>query len=374
MGRPSPRRHLNLMRAAIVAAIGAQHVDAQMAGLRTERLADGVYAIVRTTRPQDPSDANTLVIINEADVVVVDGNITPQSTRAVIREIRQLTSKPVRYVIITHAHSDHHTGNIEYRRAWPEVEFVAHENTYREIRDDDVVSFRRNVSKVYPEEITRLRGVLARGTRADGSALPPAERAQAQSTIDAMEYFIAEASTFEPIPPTLTFGDSLVLHRGTRLIVLRHLGHGNTRGDVVVHLPNEGVLATGDLVVSPIPFAFGSFPLAWASTLDRLRALPATIIMPGHGEPMRDWAYVDELRALMCATVREGIAAAAATTPVDSVVSRLSLGAHVEHFAAGDSIRARAMRGTFIRPAIEGLRGELRAAPGAAVPPSCVGR
>lgn len=374
MGRPFPRCQLDLVPAVLAMFVAAPHLHAQMAGLRTERLADSVYAIVRTTRAQEPSDANTLVIINAADVVVVDGNITPQSTRAVIREIRQLTSKPVRYVIITHSHSDHHTGNIEYRRAWPDVEFVAHHNAHREIVDDDVPSFRRNVSKTYPEEIVRLRGVLARGTRADGATLSAAERAQVQSTIDAMEYFIAEASTFEPIPPTLTFGDSLVLHRGTRPIVVRYLGYGNTRGDVVVHLPNEGVLATGDLVVSPIPFGFGSFPLAWVTALDRLRALPATVIVPGHGEPMRDWAYVDQLRAMMCATVREGMAAGAATTPVDSVVARLSLGTHVERFARGDAFLARAMQRTFIRPAVEGLAGELRATPGAAVPPSCAPR
>ncbi|MBL8983686.1 MAG: MBL fold metallo-hydrolase, partial [Gemmatimonadetes bacterium] len=280
----------NLACLVMALAAGAPPLGAQMAGLRTERLADSVYAIVRTTRPRDPSDANTLVIINDRDVVVVDGNITPQSTREVIREIRKLTANPVRYVIITHFHSDHHTGNIEYRRAWPDVEFVAHVNTYQDILDDDVVSFRRNVSKDYPDEIARLRGMLARGTRSDGAALSAAEREQAQSTIDAMAYFIAEASSFEPIPPTLTFGDSLVLRRGTRPIVVRYLGYGNTRGDVVVHLPKEGVLATGDLVVAPVPFAFGSFPLAWTTTLERLRALPATVIMPGHGEPMRDWA------------------------------------------------------------------------------------
>ncbi len=73
---------------ALVQVVASSSVDAQMAGLRTERLADSVYAVVRTTRPADPSDANTLIIINATDVVVVDGNITPRSTRAVIAEIR----------------------------------------------------------------------------------------------------------------------------------------------------------------------------------------------------------------------------------------------------------------------------------------------
>ena len=342
-----------------------------MAGLRTERLADSVYAIVRTTRPADPSDANTLVIINATDVVVVDGNITPQSTRAVIAEIRKLTKNPVRYVIITHFHSDHHIGNIEYRRAWPGVEFIAHANTRADVLSNDVKDFRRIVTTDYPGEIARLQGVLARGVKADGSAIGTTERAEAQSTIDAMKYFIAEAATFDPIPPSLTFADTLVLHRGQRPIVLRYLGHGNTRGDVVVHLPHERVLATGDLVVSPIPFGFGSFPLAWIGTLDRLRALDAGIIMPGHGEPMRDWGYVDQLHEFTCAMVREGIAEGAGVVPLDTVLARVDLGAQVAKFAAGDAFLTRAMRGTFIRPALEGLGGELRANPAAALPASC---
>lgn len=342
-----------------------------MAGLRTERLADSVYAIIRTTRPADPSDANTLVIINASDVVVVDGNITPQSTRAVIAEIRKLTQNPVRYLIITHFHSDHHTGNIEYRRAWPNVEFIAHFNTREDVLSDDVKNFRRIVTKDYPEEITRLQGVLGRGTKSDGSTLGTTDRAQLQSTIDAMRYFIAEASTFDPIPPTLTFADTLVLHRGRRPIVLRYLGHGNTRGDVVVHLPHERVLAAGDLVVSPIPFGFGSFPIAWIATLDRLRAIDAAVIMPGHGEPMRDWGYVDQLRMFICSLVRQGKASGAGAVSVDSVLARLDLGAHVAKFAAGDGLLTRAMRGTFIRPALEGLQGELRANPSVAVPSSC---
>ena len=346
-------------------------VDAQMAGVRTERLADSVYAVVRTTRPTDPSDANTLIIVNATDVVVVDGNITPQSTRAVIAEIRKLTSNPVRYVVVTHWHSDHHIGNIEYQRAWPNVEFVAHRNTREEVLQHDVRDFKSITTEQYPKEIARLQALLKAGVKSDGSALSDAEREQANAGMAALQYFIEETSTFSPIPPTLTFEDSLVLHRGARTIVLRYLGNGNTRGDVVVHLPRERVLATGDLVVSPVPFAFGSFPLAWSTTLRRLREMSADVILPGHGEPMRDWRYVEQLHDLMCATISRALVAGGSGVPVDTLFARVNLADHVTRFARGSEFVSRAMRGTFIRPALQGLHGELKNMPAAVVPAGC---
>ena len=90
-----PSRYAISAMLQVALVLAPTMVAAQMAGLRTERLATNVYAMVRTTRVGDPSDANTLVIINHADVVVVDGNITPRSTRAVIAGIRRLTRKPV---------------------------------------------------------------------------------------------------------------------------------------------------------------------------------------------------------------------------------------------------------------------------------------
>lgn len=347
--------------------------EAQMAGLRTERLADSVYAVVRTTRLADPSDANTLIIVNATDVIVVDGNITPRSTRAVIAEIRKLTDNPVRHVVITHWHSDHHIGNIEYRRAWPGVEFIAHRRTREGILEHDVRDFTSITTQQYPREIERLQALLAAGVKGDGSALGEAEREQARAAVAAMRYFIEEASTFVPIAPTLTFEDSLVLQRGPRTIVLRHLGRGNTDGDVVVHLPRERVLATGDLVVAPIPFGFGSFPLAWSRTLADLRRIPADVILPGHGEPMRDWRYVDRLQDLLCATVSRALLAGGGGVPLDTLFARVPLADQVTRFAAGSEPMARAMRGTFVRPALQGLQAELAAAPSAIVPAGCGG-
>jgi glyoxylase-like metal-dependent hydrolase (beta-lactamase superfamily II) len=380
MSQPSERvrvsRGLSRLQCIVALVLGSglpapDKLAAQMADVRTTKLAEGVYAVIRSTRPRDPSDANTLIIINDHDVVVVDGNITPRSTRAVIAEIRKLTAKPVRYVIVTHWHSDHHTGNVEYQRAWPGVEIVAHRNTRADLIDNELNVFKRIVTEDYPAEIARLRGVLSRGTTSDGSPMSDADRTPMLSAIAAMEYFIEEGTTFSPIPPTLTFSDSLTLHRGDRTIALRFHGQGNTRGDITVYLPNERILATGDLVVSPVPFAFGSYPVAWTRTLRAVRALPADVILPGHGEPMRSWAYVDQLTDLLCATTSRVVRAGGASVPVDSLYARVSLDDYAATFAGGVEWIPRAMRGTFTRPAVAGVRAELVADSSLSVPSTC---
>src|ERR1051325_8857768 len=93
------------------------------------KLARNVYAAIRTEPPGLTVNANSVFIINDNDVVVVDTTLTPGTARETIAALKQLTNKPVKYVINTHWHDDHIMGNQAYREAFPGVEFIAHANT-----------------------------------------------------------------------------------------------------------------------------------------------------------------------------------------------------------------------------------------------------
>ena len=93
------------------------------------KLSDGVYAAIRTEPPGLTVNGNSVFIINDDDVVVVDTTLTPGTAREIIAEIKKLTNKPVKYVINTHWHDDHIMGNAAYREAFPGVEFIAHSAT-----------------------------------------------------------------------------------------------------------------------------------------------------------------------------------------------------------------------------------------------------
>lgn len=328
-------------------------LEAQPEPYRVEPLADGVFAVIRQSPFKGASDANVLIIVNQEDVVVVDANIFPASSREVIAEIRKRTSKPVRYLINTHFHSDHHYGNAEYVKAFPGVEIISHPRTRALVISEDIPALARNRATVYPGERDRLRGMLASGKRSDGSTLAATDSQRVTELITLYDFFLSDTEGMPIVPATVTVSDSLVLHRGDRSIVVRWLGRGNTPGDLVVHLPVERILATGDLVVSPTPFGFGSFLREWPATLRSLKTLGATTIVPGHGDIMTDWRYVDRLIPMFESIWEQVQRSVAGGADLEATRKAVDLAPFREQFGAGVPDGQRAFDRLFATPIVE---------------------
>src|SRR5260370_35161239 len=90
------------------------------------KVADGVYAAIRKEPPGLTVNGNSVFIINDDDVVVVDTTLTPGTAKEELAALRKLTSKPVKYIINTHWHDDHILGNQVYRETFPGVAFIPH--------------------------------------------------------------------------------------------------------------------------------------------------------------------------------------------------------------------------------------------------------
>ena len=91
----------------------------------------------------------------------------------------------------------------------------------------------------------------------------------------------------------------MTLYRGDREIRILFLGRGHTGGDVVVHLPAEKILITGDLLQEPVPFTGDSYPDEWIGTLEKIKALDFEIVIPGHGRPFTDRGRIDRQQELL---------------------------------------------------------------------------
>jgi cyclase len=264
-----------------------------------EKLADGVYAVIRKDPPGLMVDANNVFIINEDDVAVIDANGSPSITKEVLAALRTLTSKPVKYVINTHWHDDHIRGNQVYRDAFPGVEFVGHAAMRDYLPNQGAVN-RKQFLEGAPQFLEVIKSSLEKGKSLTGSDLTPEERISYANDIKLAEFVLSEGAKALTVLPTITIEDHLTLLRGNRVIEIRHLGRGHTAADLVVHLPRERILITGDLVVWPVPLVGDpqSHIGEWSETLKKLCALDPAVIVPGHGPVLRGTSYPKLLSAM----------------------------------------------------------------------------
>jgi glyoxylase-like metal-dependent hydrolase (beta-lactamase superfamily II) len=88
--------------------------------------------------------------------------------------------------------------------------------------------------------------------------------------------------------PSLTFESSMTLWMGKRRVELMHLGRGHTKGDIVVWLPEEKILFSGDLVeFGATPYTGDAYLTDWPDTLARVSELGAEKLVPGRGDALQ---------------------------------------------------------------------------------------
>lgn len=290
--------------AALLIVVGLATVRADTVNtkeLRVSELARGVYTIRHPDPTDDFPDGNTTVIVGEREVLVVDTGYLPSSADGDIKRIRAWTDKPVRWVLNTHWHNDHVGGNQRYRLAWPGAQIVAHEETRRMI-DTRVRSYVRRfvqADSTFGRQREDLRRTAETGVDAKGQPVDAAGRRAAAASLAGFERARAEFESIVIELPGVTFENAMRIDLGGRIVELKHLGRGNTGGDVVAWLPAERILVAGDLVDHPVPYAFGGYPSEWIGTLERLAALDPLIVVPGHGENLRGAGYIGRVAALL---------------------------------------------------------------------------
>jgi glyoxylase-like metal-dependent hydrolase (beta-lactamase superfamily II) len=222
-------------------------------------------------------DPNTGIVIGDDAVLVADTQATPAMAADVIRRIREVTDKPIRYVVLTHYHAVRVLGASAYQ---PQ-QILASQDTY------DLIVERGEQDKA--SEIGRFPRLFR---------------------------------NVETVPagltwPTITFSGKLTLWLGKLEVQLLQLGRGHTKGDTVVWLPGEKTLLSGDLVeFDATPYAGDAYFSDWPRTLDNIAALNARALVPGRGPALKGEAQVrrglDVTKAFISdvwASVQAGVAA-----------------------------------------------------------------
>jgi glyoxylase-like metal-dependent hydrolase (beta-lactamase superfamily II) len=222
-------------------------------------------------------DPNTGIVIGDDAVLVADTQATPAMAADVIRRIREVTDKPIRYVVLTHYHAVRVLGASAYQ---PQ-QIIASQDTR------DLIVERGEADKA--SEIGRFPRLFR-----DVDSVPP-------------------GMTW----PTLTFSGRMTLWIGSLEVQLLQLGAGHTKGDTVVWLPGERTLLSGDLVeFDATPYAGDAYFSEWPAALERVAALDPLALVPGRGPALRGRAQVRQgLEATrdfvtdLYASVQAGVAA-----------------------------------------------------------------
>jgi glyoxylase-like metal-dependent hydrolase (beta-lactamase superfamily II) len=258
---------------AVAAALnGAEYV--RPAPQRIE-VGKGVYLFVSKPYGDVGLDGNSVAILSNDGVLVFDSNGTPASSAAVLAEIRKLTDKPVKYVVNSHWHWDHWYGTETYTNAFPDVKVVAQEKT-RALMAGPAIEFnRRGLESDLPGYVASLAKAVA-------------AKPELRALLEEDRFFLEQKKNAHLVLPGVTFPDRLSLRLGERAIEVLHDDRAVTPGDTFLYLPAEKIVITGDLLVNPVSFALSCYPAGWLRTLERIDALDATVIVPGHGEPLHD--------------------------------------------------------------------------------------
>lgn len=247
----------------------ASQADLEEKTVTFQRLSDNAWAY---TAEGDP---NTGIVIGDDGVLVIDTQATPVMAQDVIRRIREVSDKPIRYVVLSHYHAVRVLG----ASAYGAEQIIASQDTH------DLITERGEADM--HSEIGRFPRLF-----------------RAVESVPGLTW------------PTITFRGEMRLWMGSLEVRILQLGRGHTKGDTVVWLPAQKILFSGDLVeFDATPYCGDAYYEDWPATLDNIAALEPEALVPGRGPallgPERVQAGLAGTRAFVTAlyeAVKRGVA------------------------------------------------------------------
>ena len=212
------------------------------------KLGEGAYAY---TAEGDP---NTGIIIGDDGVMVIDTQATPFMAQDVLRKVREITDKPIKFVLLSHYHAVRVLGAAAFK---PE-NIIASQLTLEMIEERG--------QQDWDSEFGRFPRLF-----------------QGHETIPGLTW------------PTIVFDEKITVDLGNRKVEIMHVGKGHTQGDTIAWLPEEKILYAGDLVeYGATPYTGDAHLAQWPATLERLTALQPNKLVPGRGDALKSAEKCEE--------------------------------------------------------------------------------
>ena len=250
----------------------ASQADLEEKKISWEKLSDNAYAY---TAEGDP---NTGVIIGDDGCMIIDATATPVAAQGVISKIREITDKPIKYVVLTHYHAVRVLGASGYKSEGLE-QIIASQDTY------DLIVERGQQDM--DSEIGRFPRLF-----------------QAVESVPGLTW------------PTMTFTGEMTVWLGKLEVKIKQIGRGHTKGDTIVYLPQQNICFSGDLVEADAACYTGDAYLAdWPATLDALTDMNFDKLVPGRGAALltpdavkKGLAYTRDFVSTLYTSAQEAVA------------------------------------------------------------------
>lgn len=205
-----------------------------------DEIGEGLWAF---TAEGDP---NSGVIIGDDSVMIVEAQATPRLANKVIEKVREVTDKPITHVVLTHYHAVRVLGASAFGAQQVIMSDVARGMVMERGQED------------WDSEFQRFPRLF-----------------EGYESIPGLTY------------PTTTFSDAMTVYLGNRRVDIKHIGRAHTAGDAVIHVPDQNVLFTGDIVEDHSACYCGDGHFSdWGNTLDAIKAYDADSLAPGRGDAL----------------------------------------------------------------------------------------
>jgi glyoxylase-like metal-dependent hydrolase (beta-lactamase superfamily II) len=306
------------------------------------RLTDRVHVIAQAEPFHVQPLGNVTVVEQQDGFVLIDAGGSRGSAERIVALVRRIGSKPVKAIVLTHWHADHSLGAATLMAAWPGAELIATRATARHLAGPEMAMYDPAKEDAIREQLTATANRFAEA--AARPCLDASERAGFARTAAEVRAHAADLAGTRVALPTRLVEAEVRLDDLAAPIELMP-AKANTDSDLIAWMPRQRVLATGDVVVSPVPFGFDAFPRSWVAVVDRLLGLNHRYLVPGHGAVQTGAGYIVRLRGFLA----------------DVAGSRADLSTQVERIAGGTTWLRRWATSYWAEPIAKSAKAEGKA-------------
>lgn len=294
--------------------------------------------VIRQAKPFHLQPIGNVLVVEQSDgLVMLDSGGSPGSGRRIVALVKSLSPKPVKAIFISHWHGDHAMGLPAVLQAWPKARVIASAATRRHLGEAKTQNAPPAPdAKANAALLEKYRGFIAYGRDQAAQAKSETEREGWLKLQRLATQYVHDMDGALTLQPAEGYARRLVIADAQAPVEALFLGRANTDGDAEIWLPRQRILASGDTVVSPVPYGFGSYPKDWIGVLQKLRAYPFRTLVPGHGEPQHDRAYLDRLIALIQAVRAQVGPLARQGLSLKTVEEKVDLSAQRKAFVGDD--------------------------------------